>query len=325
MKRLTLSFCWFALSIGQVLACCMVPAGYAGRIGQDAQEALIVHDGHREELVLRINYKIEGAKMPESFAWVITVPNEPDAYAVADPDLFEKMDKLAKLLLAQTPRYSALSADQPFSDGNAAVPQGVELGKAVTVGPYAIQPIRGVGSNALLGLNTWLNANGFPSENPEHMRYFVESNFTFLCVKIKPEGGSSLVPSSGVLPPLHLSFASKRPYYPLKFSSQQGEFDLNLHILTKQPVDFKAIKKQLKSIAWSNSGYKKNYKLHHTSVPKVLGDVLKKGKIQAKQRYWNYSNIQCLKLNKGKSLERLESDVFFELKPINSPLGGFKK
>jgi len=303
----------------------MVPMNYAGRISQDAQQALIIHDGEREELVLRINYKIEGEKMPESFAWVITVPNEPDAYAVADPALFEKMDKLAKLLLRRTPRYASLSADDPFGGGLSAPAEGVELGKPVSVGPDAIQPVRGVGSKALDGLNSWLKSNGFPSENPEHMRYFVENNFTFLCVKIKPDGGSSLVPSSGVLPPLHLSFASEKPYYPLKFSSQQGEFDLNLHILTKQPVDFRANKALLKSITWSNPEYKQNYKLHHTSVPKLLNDVLRKGKIETKQRYWNYSNIQCLKLNKEKSLENLTSDVFFELKPTNSPLKGFRK
>ena len=62
--------------------CCMVPAGYKGSITQSGQEAVIFHDNGREELILKINYRISGAEMPDRFAWIITVPNEPDAYAI---------------------------------------------------------------------------------------------------------------------------------------------------------------------------------------------------------------------------------------------------
>ena len=70
------------------LACCMVPRDYKGTISQSAQEAVLIHDGNREELILRINYQITGDKMPDQFAWIVTVPNEPDAYAVADKETF---------------------------------------------------------------------------------------------------------------------------------------------------------------------------------------------------------------------------------------------
>ena len=58
------------------LACCMVPVTYKGSISQDAQEAILIHDGNREELILRINYKITGAKMPEKFG-MVTDETEP--------------------------------------------------------------------------------------------------------------------------------------------------------------------------------------------------------------------------------------------------------
>ena len=84
MKKKLILGCLTVLGAMGALACCMVPVSYKGRIGQDAQEAVLIHDGDREELVLRINYRITGGAMPDTFAWVITTPQEPDAYALAD-------------------------------------------------------------------------------------------------------------------------------------------------------------------------------------------------------------------------------------------------
>ena len=41
-------------------------------------------------------------------------------------------------------------------------------------------------------LNAWLEKNGFPTEDPEHMKYFVENKFTFLAIKINPPKGDRL-------------------------------------------------------------------------------------------------------------------------------------
>ena len=59
--------------------------------------------------------------------------------------------------------------------GVPAVDSGVELGKRAVVGPYDIQPVRALGRNALTALNRWLGTNGFPTEAPEHMKYFVDN------------------------------------------------------------------------------------------------------------------------------------------------------
>ena len=86
------------LSGSPAMACCMLPATYEGTISQNAHEAVIIHHAGREELVLRIDYKIIGESMPDNFAWVITVPNEPDEYAIADAKLFEEMFVLSEKL-----------------------------------------------------------------------------------------------------------------------------------------------------------------------------------------------------------------------------------
>ena len=180
---------------GPALACCMLPAKSKGTIRQTAHDAVILYDAGREELVLRIGYAISGEAMPDNFAWVITVPNEPDAYAIADAKLLDEMFDLSETLRPKKPKTKKpglKGGGGGFGGGG-----GVELGKRVKVGPYDIQPVRGVGDNALTGLNSWLQTNGYPTEDPEHMKYFVDQKFTFLCIKIAAPEGETAVGAGG--------------------------------------------------------------------------------------------------------------------------------
>ena len=299
-----------ALVIGTliVLGCCMVPVTYKGSIGQNAQEAVLIHDGDREELVLRINYRITGKKMPDSFVWVITTPKEPDAYALADPELFKEMFDLSEKLVVP------ISKSRFQGDSAGVIPEGVELGTHVKVGPYDIQPVRGVGANALTGLNKWLKANGFPTEAPDHMTYFVKNNFTFLCIRITPPEKKKSVSSGGLLPPLHLSFQTPTPYYPLRFSSRQGVFDVNLHVLTRKELDYKASDATLKKLNWWSKNYKKNVAITTKTMPETLKKVFMKSVWKDKVGTWNYNNIRCSNVNKGDTIGKWKKDVFFNTK-----------
>jgi hypothetical protein len=297
---------FIVLGAAVVQACCMVPATYQGSVGQDAQEAVLIHDGGREELVLRVNYRISGTSMPDTFAWVVTVPNEPDAYAVADAKLFEEMFELSERLLV--PKTRGRGAKSLDSD---AVPQGIELGKRVQVGPYDIQPVRGVGPKALAGLNAWLGKNGFPPEDPAHMTYFVQHKFTFLCVRISPAGQEKTVSGNGLLPPLHLSFKSAAPYYPLRFSSRQGVFDVNLHVLTRSQLDYDKNASTLQRLNWSSQAFKRNVTLTTKEMPETLGKVLAKSVWKGKVGIWRYNNLRCSGVNRGNSISTWKQDIFF--------------
>jgi hypothetical protein len=292
-----------AVAARAALACCMVPASYKGSIGQDTQEAVLIQDGDREELILRINYRISGDKMPEKFAWVITTPHEPDSYAVADAELFSEMFALSQRLLVPQPRSKGMT--------DAAVPEGVELGRRVQVGPYDIQPVRGVGPRALEGLNTWLGANGFPKEPADHMTFFVENGFTFLCVRITPPDEQKTVAAGGSLPPLHLSFKSSTPYYPLRFSSRQGVFDVNLHVLTRKKLDYDKSAGTLARLNWGSRGYKRNAEVTSKNMPDTLKKVFEKSVWKEKVGSWHYNNIRCYKVNKGNSISKWKNDITF--------------
>ena len=93
-------------------ACCMVPSTWRGTISQSAQEAFVIHDRGREELVLRTNYTIHTSKdaggRPASFAWVITVSAEPDAYSLADKEFFQEVFDYAGKRLKSPARGKSL-------------------------------------------------------------------------------------------------------------------------------------------------------------------------------------------------------------------------
>lgn len=288
-----------------VESCCMVPASYNGTISQSAQEAVLVHDGDREELILKINYKISGKTLPDRFAWVITVPNEPDEYAVADKALFQDMFAWANPLVVRESRNKSLGR-------GGAGHEGIVLGKPVNVGPYAIQPVRALGRQALEGLNTWLEQNGFPAETPRHMEYFVDNQFTFLCVKFSPPAKKQAVDAEGGVPPLHLSFKSAHPYYPLRFSSRQGVFDVNLYVLTKKDFDYQKSGDSLKRINWSETDLKRNVLVAPSSFPDTLKELYAKTRFKHDAGNWRLNVLRTRQTNRGNAIARWTEDIFFK-------------
>lgn len=296
-------------------SCCMVPLSYNVAISQKSQEAIIFHDGDREELILKIKYQIEAkskdSKMPDHFAWVITVPNEPDHYEVADADIFERVHDWA-LPLVRKPEPRSLGLKNESYAADAIVENSIILSEAVEVGPYKIQPVRAVGANALTALNDWLKANDFPNEDPAHMAYFVENNFTFLCVKVLPPGGKDAVAPSAELPPMHLSFKSDSPYYPLRFSSRQGVFDLNLTILTKDKLNYKKSKTSLGKLNFTRGEYKENVDVDSAKFPDLLAKAFKNTRFKDEEETgWKLNILRSRNVNQNNAIAAWKEDVFF--------------
>ena len=306
MLRIITSLLIVCVPASPVMACCMLPATYEGTISQNAHEGVILHHDGREELVLRINYKITGETMPDNFAWVITVPNEPDKYAIADAELFKRMFAFSEKL---RPRKKK-SGKGGFGGGGGMGGGSVELGKRVQVGPYDIQPVRGVGANALTGLNNWLKENDYPTEDPAHMEYFVANKFTFLCIRIAAPKGEQAVGSRGDVVPLHLSFASPKPYYPLRFSSRQGAFDVNLHVLTQRELNYRYSARVLRQINWTNDRFPRNAKFHTSSLPGVLKKMIGESHFKDYRGRWFYNNIRGVNVNRDGAIAKWTTDVF---------------
>lgn len=311
VKIVTGSTLALSCAVVPVESCCMVPKDSHARISQSAQEAVIFHRQGREELILRINYMIKGEVLPDRFAWIVTVPNEPDAYTVADAKLLDEVRRWASDLLWAPPRESG--DEKAKSLAVAGGGRGLHMSQPVKVGPYEIQPIRALGMEALGELNTWLAANGFPTEDADHMAYFVKNNFTFLCIKVVPPAGQATVAAASGVPPLHLSFKSERPYYPLRFSSRQGVFDVSLCLLTEKPFDYTKSLPVLERINWVDpSDRLRNKVVPCTQFPSTLKSVLAKSAFKDHDGPWHLNLIETVATNKDGVIKTWTEDIFFD-------------
>ena len=240
-------------------ACCMVPLDYGGDVDQSAQQvALWHHEGH-QELVVRVSPFFQGVEeLPGYLAWVLTVPSKPMAYAVASRGIFDEARDLHRRLqdmaASQEARRSKFSNPFPGAtvDGAALLAptgaRGLDVSAPIRVGPYEITEVKARGAEALDALNDYLKERAFPQEDPAHMRWFVENDFTFLCIYILPPEGQSSLGKTLDLEPLQIGFKTPEPYYPGMFSSQQGNFGLKLTAFTSKPVaraSLRSIRKKL--------------------------------------------------------------------------------
>lgn len=238
-------------------ACCMVPASWQGDVDQADQHGVVLHhDGH-EELILRVAPFFQSAHRtplaadappPPALEWVVTVPTPPTSYGLVPATVFTDVAALAgRLQRLAAEQYEArtrweLATLGVFTLGRtAAAPaagvwDALDVGPRVRVGPYDITPVKARGREALDTLNRYLAERGFPEEPLDHMAWFVERDFTFLCIHITPPAGAAHLGQRLDLEPLRIGFATDRPYYPAKFSSRQGDFALSLATLTSRPI-----------------------------------------------------------------------------------------
>jgi hypothetical protein len=228
-----------ALGLGLLLtqspakACIHPPKLYEGSLAARGQEALIIHKGDRQELILKVAYEAQGGA-PTSLAWVIPTPSVPDAYGLAPMGLFGDLHAMtqprAKSRKKKRARDRSRGLDGPV----------IELLEERSVGPYEIQPIRARGAAAGPALNAWLTKQGYRAVPAASLKHYLERAWTFLAVKINPKKGAQAIAERGAFPPLRLSFASEKIVYPLKFSAQDGPFDATVYLICEasrcQPV-----------------------------------------------------------------------------------------
>lgn len=292
------------------LACIHQPATYKGSIGTTAQEALIFYADGQEELILKVNYKASDKEL-SSFAWIVTVPNEPTAYATAEGKVFEDTFTWAEKLLERPVKAEANNL------GSLDKTDSVELGKAVKVGPYDIQPVRGKGKDAVEGLNQWFTQNGFNAMGADQLAYFAENNFTFLCVKIVAAKDEKELSVAGDLPPLQVSFKTDAPYLPLKLFAASQAFELNMYVLTKKEFDYKASEGALKKIGWGvkySDLLMHNVEVNSNAFPQTLKNVYQKSAFKGVNAKWFLNRIHVDKVNEGKALAKWKEDFFLKVK-----------
>lgn len=284
--------------------------------------------------------------------WVIALPATPDLYSAdVKPEIFAEVEKL----VPKSPEDE--SGVLTFGGGDG--PESIEV-RLVRAGPYLIHEVKAKGAGAVDGLNAWFAKNGYATKKRSEMGFFVERGYTFLCVRVdpakapkpkpaakpktRPEAKPKPAKDSGKtrkkplsfgfddeneepespsgLPPLLVSFAAKRPFIPLKFSSHQGVFSLQALTLTKAPIDWKASAPVLKQMgvesldelwfpACSNTRIKPA--AFKGELARVLG-MLREKKRLGEPSTWYLNNLVVDEINlDDRPISGWKSDVWLEL------------
>jgi hypothetical protein len=333
-----------ALFAGPLSACCMVPGGYAGDVDQSAQRVVVLHRAASgdtpgyQEMLIRVQPFFQGAESnPDHLVWVVTVPSKPLRYEVADlaaldagPALHERLFQLARRQWADRSDFGWpdwLPILNESRDMKAAEPL-LEIDNAVTVGPYTITPVRATGADAVTELNAYLAERGFPQEDPDHVRYFIDNDFTFLCIRIAPPAGQASLGRKLDLPPLVLGFETESPYYPGKFSSRQGNFALDLTVISDRPLEIETLDVMRKRLDAINEGYVQLVNLYSVKpLPEELARAFGERAQAEPPERWFVNRIRSTGFNPGgdakPAISEWPDDVFLKLGGKTDELPGF--
>jgi hypothetical protein len=332
---------------GPLMAGCVTPLDYTGDVDQAAQQVLVLHRARKgdttgyQEMIIRVQPFFQGAEaFPAELAWVITVPGKPERYDTCDSGVLLAAtglhDRLFGLAQAQwanrtefgwpdwlPPKLLSRSADSfATTDGT------VAEGQLVKVGPYTITPLRARGAEAVTALNAYLKERGFPQEDPGHLQYFIDNDFTFLCVRVMPPAGDATLGRALDLPPLVVGFETDRPYYPGLFSSRQGDFALDLTIVSDKPLDTESIFSASAKLNAASQGFVQLVNLF--TMRTLPGDLAAGFSERARAddpSRWYINRLRSKGFNptvNGKpAIAGWEEDVFFKVGDTTDELPGF--
>ena len=338
MKHLAL--CLLLLLAAPLGARCLVPLDYPGQVKQDRQQVLILHRAKvgdapgYQEMILRVTPYFDGAENnPASLAWIITVPSKPLRYDIAPEaalasggELHARLYALAREQWANRSQFEIPSWMDWMTPGRDEQPftEDVVLRPTVDVGPYSVTPIRAAGADGLSAVNDWLDARGFASIAPEGMGYFVEQDFTYLCVQITPPAGAA---SALKLQPLVIGFETEHPYYPARLCDTQGDFALDLTLITDTPLHTRYLRETRTRLKAHGRGYVELVNLYTLQgLPAGLQDAVgERFKKDLPLRL--YANrIESKGFNSGAEgvdIAKWEDDVFVRTGTYQDELPGF--
>lgn len=174
-------------------------------INEPEQKAVVFFSRGKEQLIISPSYEGRAA----SFAWVVPVPARPRVQIVKGAIFHE----LAKLVMPKPPDAKSESLAQ----GVAAAKPAVTVLERKTVGAYDVSVLKSTDSSALM---KWLAANRYhmPDQALGPVKSYVKAGWTFVACRVKaPASANGL--HTGTLAPLKLTFATRKPIYPMKLSS----------------------------------------------------------------------------------------------------------
>jgi len=215
----------------------------AAYLDEPEQQAIIVFDGSEETLYLQARY--EGNI--EDFAWIIPTPAKP-VVGKGTSGLFEdvaeyfyrlKLEewKAGRLPIAEGGVISF--GDEGGKKEKASKPEKVKVVEFRRVGVFDLTVLEATDSDALV---KWLEKNeyGLPEteETKSILSHYVKQEMYFCALRVnKGSRKASARTLKGWINPVTISFATERPFYPLRISAlhtrREAGSDILIHLFSR--------------------------------------------------------------------------------------------
>ncbi|MFE0253230.1 DUF2330 domain-containing protein [Streptomyces sp. NPDC059010] len=230
---LTVALALLALQLGQLAApawacgCGAMVPGDQRRVSVGREESVVRWDGVREQIVMRLTVGGDA----ERVAWIMPVPSRATV-RLGDPELFDALHAITAPVHRERHHFWPQDGDWPLvtGDGMAGAPPrrgpGAEPPVAVVgrqrLGPFDVARLTATDPGAL---DRWLDDNGFalPQGLPGALRPYVQKRWEYVAVKLTPQSTTATTATTataltGTLDPLHLTFRTDEPVYPMRLS-----------------------------------------------------------------------------------------------------------
>lgn len=186
------------------------------------ERSVVRWDGREEQIVMSLTVSGDA----RTAAWIMPVPNRATV-ELGDAALFDQLDEETAPAYERREYFWPRSDDWPFDmfqgDGMAgdAAPgdprSSVDVVGRERLGPFDVARLTATDSGAL---GDWLDENGFrlPDRLDTALEPYVRLKWEYVAIRLAPEDPADAAPLSGTLDPLHLTFASDEPVYPMRLS-----------------------------------------------------------------------------------------------------------
>ncbi|MCI3270033.1 DUF2330 domain-containing protein [Streptomyces cylindrosporus] len=193
--------------------------GAAQRVSVGREESVVRWDGRREQIVMSLT--VDGDT--DRAAWIMPVPHRATV-ELADPQLFTQLRAATAPVRRDRYHFWPQTGDWPLTTGRDSVggppgagarPPGVGVVGRQKLGPFDVARLTATDPAAL---NGWLGTNGFtmPPRLTGALQPYVDHRWEYVAVRLAPETAGTAL--NGTLDPLHLTFASRQPVYPMRLS-----------------------------------------------------------------------------------------------------------
>ena len=213
------------VSLARADGCFMVSTSSGSIVASPRQEAVLITDGKRVQVVLRTHFRAG----PKELAWIVPVPGKPGGIGQCDAAIFESLESNTAPRFHRRISKPWLSFGCNMMSARRGLSSGVVVEATGTAGIFKYHVLSASDTGALA---RWLDENKYktPVGAERVFARYVKAGWYWLAMQVRPEVSDSatLAPH-----PITYTYAGQRLVYPMVISqlSADAENEILLYVL----------------------------------------------------------------------------------------------